>query len=68
MSGTGFTVVDYGLFVQKSDAATNSTVEPAQTKQTSHIHQLRTRFEVLLKSSAHSKRTQAQMEENIQLY
>jgi hypothetical protein len=71
MSGTGFTVVDYELFVQKSDAATNYTVEPVQTKQTSYIHQLRTRFEVLLKSSAHSTRTpatQAQMEENIQLY
>jgi hypothetical protein len=51
MSGTGFTAVDYELFVQKSDAATNFTVEPAQTKQTNHIHQLRTRFEVLLKSS-----------------
>ena len=32
MSGAGFTAVDYELFVQKSAAATNFTVEPAQTK------------------------------------
>jgi len=34
MSGAGFTAVDYELFVQRSAAATNFTVEPAQTKQT----------------------------------
>jgi hypothetical protein len=33
-SGAGFTTLDYELFVQKSAAATNSTVQSAKTKQT----------------------------------